>query len=226
MHSLDQEIKIFRNRAVAKPAALPEVPEGKDPPGEVDKTGAPIESTGDAGDAPPAAASAAHAGALSSGQGQQADVREQARGLGLDGAQSGVRRGLSEGAEMSEQKRRAFAPLQLRGNVLNVMTAENMQLHPLVQATTWTEEDRLKGPVWERDHCTWDGRWTMPSSFDLEAMEAMGAMWPTGGAEYEVNSTGSNSKVMKWKKLDEETRAKFRERRLWISGKNGWRMRP
>ena len=51
----------------------------------------------------------------------------------------------------------------------------------------------------------------MPSSFDLEAMEEMGAMWPTGGADYEVNTTESNSKVMQWNKLDEATRDKFRE---------------
>ena len=110
---------------------------------------------------------------------QPAEVQ---RGERLERAKTAVRRALSEGAEVREAKRRAFAPITLGNKTIDVMNAEAAQLHPLVQAVTWAEEDKLQGLIWERDHGTWDGRWPQPSSFDFEAMEASTWLLPTGGA--------------------------------------------
>ena len=91
------------------------------------------------------------------------------------------------------------------------MNAEAAQLHPLVQAVTWAEEDKLQGLIWERDHGTWDGRWPQPSSFDFEAMEASTWLWSTGGAEYEAMTTAAHGKELRWSDMDEATRDLFRD---------------
>ena len=167
--------------------------------------GAPASST-PAGGAQP---SSLQALPLHPGQGE--------RGGRLERAQGALRRSLSEGAEAGDFKRRQLVPLSIGGKVIDVLAAQVSKLHPLVQAVTWAEEDRLQGLLWERDHGTWDGRWTLPSSFEVEAMETIGWLWPPGGAEHEALTTAAQSKELRWSEMSEETRDKFR-----VAAKEQW----
>ena len=102
----------------------------------------------------------------------------------MERAQTAVRRALSEGAEpRGDAKRRAFAPITLGNRTIDVMNAEAAQLHPLVQAVTWAEEDKLNGLIWEQDHGSWeDGLnlrpltlkpWRQPTGYGLLVVPTM-----------------------------------------------------
>ena len=60
---------------------------------------------------------------------------------------------------------------------------ESSQMHPLPKTQAQIEIDRQK--PWsvleeERDHGTWDGRWSLPSRSQWAAINDVGAMLPTG----------------------------------------------
>eukprot|EP00438_Fugacium_kawagutii_P022912 Skav224174 [mRNA] locus=scaffold2007:411362:424288:+ [translate_table: standard] len=134
----------------------------------------------------------------------------------LEQAQAAVRRARSEGAleDRGDQKRPrelAREALVVNDHTLDVLNSESMQLHPLVQAVTWAQEDRLQGLLWEADHGTWDGRWNLPSSYEVNAMEEISGLWPTGGMEMEANTVESKSREIKWSELNEERREKYRQ---------------
>ena len=135
----------------------------------------------------------------------------------LASSQGAVRRALSEPAgEEREAKRRVFAPLILGGRSIEVLMAEqDAAVHPLLRAIREAQDDLVNGKFFERDHGTWDGRWSFPSRSDWETFEAAGWLWPLGESEQhdtlEVQTGDSGHREMRWGAMNEETRAEFRK---------------
>ena len=138
----------------------------------------------------------------------------------LERAQGSVRRALSEGATIEQDsKRRAFAPLVLGGKSIDVMLAEqDTCIHPLLRAVKEAQEDLEKGFHFSEDHGTWDGRWSMLSRGDYEALMASYGMLPTGGVlpGHEALQTGSHKEIQ-WSRLSEADREQFR-----LAAKEQW----
>ncbi|CAE7278587.1 unnamed protein product, partial [Symbiodinium necroappetens] len=69
----------------------------------------------------------------------------------------------------------------------------------------------------ERDHGTWDGRWSLPSSSQFSVIQAAGAMLPTGlPQDFEV-SAATARKEYNWGRMSEH------EKRLWSkAAEKGW----
>lgn len=130
----------------------------------------------------------------------------------LDRAGAAVRRALSEGAQDDRPgtRRRTLEPLIVGDRTIDVLASELCRVHPLVKAVNWSQQDIADGNLIEPDHGSWDGRWTRPSRWEFEAMEATGSCWPSGNGEHEALTTAAQGKDLRWSEMDEGTRDKFR----------------
>ncbi|CAE7399786.1 Ank3 [Symbiodinium necroappetens] len=93
-------------------------------------------------------------------------------------------------------------------------------VHPLLRVQAQVEQDRLTSRVnleEERDHGTWDGRWSLPSRSQLETVQSLGVPLPSGLPEDHEVSAATARKEHQWSHMTEE------ERKLWHkAAEKGW----
>ena len=114
-----------------------------------------------------------------------------------------------------------FEALTMTKSELERMASEHSQVHPLLKIQAQVEIDRQT--PWstleeERDHGTWDGRWSLPSRSQWEAINDIGAMLPTGASDDREVFSATARKEYQWTKLSEE------RKKLWAAAADkGWR---
>ena len=120
----------------------------------------------------------------------------------------------------STTTRGAFEAMTLTMEQLSNLSLPTGQVHPLLRVQAQVEQDRLSSRVnleEERDHGTWDGRWSLPSRSQLEAVQSLGVPLPSGLPEDHEVSAATARKEHQWGHMTAE------ERKLWHkAAEKGW----
>ena len=120
----------------------------------------------------------------------------------------------------STTTRGAFEAMTLTMEQLSNLSLPAGQVHPLLRVQAQVEQDRQSSRVnleEERDHGTWDGRWSLPSRSQFEAVQSLGAPLPSGLPEDHEVSAATARKEHQWGHMTAE------ERKLWHkAAEKGW----
>ncbi|CAE7402794.1 dnaJ, partial [Symbiodinium sp. KB8] len=114
-----------------------------------------------------------------------------------------------------------FEGVTLSHDDLVNMVLQTEAVHPLLQVQAQVEIDRMNPMSYaeaERDHGSWDGRWSLPSSSQHQLLQNLGAPLPTGVPhEFQECSAALARKEYKWSQMGPK------DKELWgKAAEKGW----
>ena len=129
----------------------------------------------------------------------------------------------SRGGGHASSQRGAFEAMVLSHEEIESLALPSSRVHPLLRVQAQVEQDRSGQAARatleeERDHGTWDGRWSLPAQSQFQLLQEQAITLPCGvGEDHEV-SAATARKEYQWGKMTS------RERELWTkAAEKGWK---